>query len=133
MYVALQCPNLHSELAKLDGLYRAQTSGMSRELFDQLCDDPKSAVIIPGYMVKGTFSESVGATYSKGQMIPTLSGDMKPFNIRVECAFSGVAPVLNCAGVLTFPFPFALLVMVYRYFLLRALRLQAVFGPDYLN
>ena len=61
-----------------------QMSGMSRELFDQLCDDPKSAVIIPGYMVKGTFSESVGATFSKGEMIPTLSGDMKPFNIRVE-------------------------------------------------
>eukprot|EP01044_Picomonas_judraskeda_P046922 COSAG03_NODE_26432_length_259_cov_0.643750_1_plen_45_part_10 len=43
-------------------VHRAQMSGMSRELFDQLCDDPKSAVIIPGYMVKGTFSESVGST-----------------------------------------------------------------------
>jgi cleavage and polyadenylation specificity factor subunit 3 len=41
-------------------------------------------VIIPGYMVKGTFSESVGSTYSKGEMIQTLSGDTKPFNIRIE-------------------------------------------------
>jgi cleavage and polyadenylation specificity factor subunit 3 len=59
-------------------------SGMSRELFDMWCDDPKCSVIIPGYMVKGTFSESVGSTYSKGEMIQTLSGDSKPFNIRVE-------------------------------------------------
>ena len=59
-------------------------SGMSRELFDLWCDDPKCSVIIPGYMVKGTFSESVGSTYSKGEMIQTLSGDTKPFHIRVE-------------------------------------------------
>ena len=82
-------------------VHRAQMSGMSRELFDQLCDDPKSAVIIPGYMVKGTFSESVGSTYSKGQMIPTLSGDMKPFNIRVECTFPAAVLALDYTGVLT--------------------------------
>ena len=99
-------------------------SGMSRELFDQLCDDPKSAVIIPGYMVKGTFSESVGATYSKGQMIPTLSGDMKPFNIRVECKLTTIlayACILTRTGALAEPPD--LLAIAYRYFLFCALRL----------
>lgn len=57
---------------------------MSRELFDAMVDDPKSAVIIPGYMVKGTFSEVVGSTGTRGEKIATLSGDSKPFNIRVE-------------------------------------------------
>ena len=34
-------------------------SGMSRELFDSMCDDPRSACIIPGYMVKVTIAIKV--------------------------------------------------------------------------
>ena len=34
-------------------------SGMSRELFDGMCDDPRSACIIPGYMVKVTIAIKV--------------------------------------------------------------------------
>lgn len=55
-------------------------SGMSRELFDLWCDDSKNSVIIPGYMVKGTFAEEIGSGASKE--IRTLSGETKPCRIQ---------------------------------------------------
>jgi hypothetical protein len=106
---------------------------MSRELFDQLCDDPKSAVIIPGYMVKGTFSESVGATFSKGEMIPTLSGDMKPFNIRVEGTLRTPLFCSVCLNIVHAAPLTDMLVVTCSNFLFCPLRLPAVVGPDHLN
>lgn len=33
-------------------------SGLSRQLFDKWCTDRKNGVIIPGYVVDGTFAKS---------------------------------------------------------------------------
>ena len=61
---------------------------MSRELFDLWCDDGKNTVIIPGYMVKGTFAESIIREAPKE--IQTLSGETKPCRIKAEVSGAAV-------------------------------------------
>ena len=78
---------LSSELARPSALVSQASpgtiqSGMSRELLDMWCDDKKNTVIIPGYMVKGTFAETVGG--AKPSTITTLSGEEKKFNMEVR-------------------------------------------------
>eukprot|EP01052_Picozoa_sp_SAG31_P050859 SAG31_NODE_11808_length_996_cov_1.130435_1_plen_118_part_10 len=75
-------------------------SGMSRELFDLWCEDSRNTVIIPGYMVKGTFAEVIGRETPKE--IQTLSGDTKPCRIKAEViSFSAHSDYAQSSDLIT--------------------------------
>lgn len=56
-------------------------SGLSRELFELWCSDPKNGVIIAGYSVEGTLAKTV---MSEPSHITTLSGLRIPRNMSVD-------------------------------------------------
>ncbi|KAI9584234.1 cleavage and polyadenylation specificity factor 73 [Glossina fuscipes] len=56
-------------------------SGLSRELFENWCTDPKNGVIIAGYCVEGTLAKTI---LSEPEEITTLSGQKLPLNMSVD-------------------------------------------------
>ncbi|CAG0915986.1 unnamed protein product [Notodromas monacha] len=56
-------------------------SGLSRELFEMWCTDPKNGVIIAGYCVEGTLAKSILA---EPEEITTMSGQKLPLKMRVN-------------------------------------------------
>lgn len=56
-------------------------SGLSRELFETWCTDPKNGVIIAGYCVEGTLAKTV---LSEPEEIVTMSGQKLPLNMSVD-------------------------------------------------
>lgn len=56
-------------------------SGLSRELFELWCSDPKNGVIIAGYCVEGTLAKTI---LSEPEEITTMSGQKVPLNMSVD-------------------------------------------------
>lgn len=56
-------------------------SGLSRELFENWCTDPKNGVIIAGYCVEGTLAKTI---LSEPEEITTMSGQKLPLNMSVD-------------------------------------------------
>ncbi|XP_034489218.1 cleavage and polyadenylation specificity factor 73 [Drosophila innubila] len=56
-------------------------SGLSRELFESWCTDPKNGVIIAGYCVEGTLAKTI---LSEPEEITTISGQKLPLNMSVD-------------------------------------------------
>lgn len=56
-------------------------SGLSRELFETWCSDPKNGVIIAGYCVEGTLAKTI---LSEPEEITTMSGTKLPLNMSVD-------------------------------------------------
>jgi cleavage and polyadenylation specificity factor subunit 3 len=56
-------------------------SGLSRELFESWCGDPKNGVIIAGYCVEGTLAKTI---LSEPEDIVTMSGQKLPLNMSVD-------------------------------------------------
>lgn len=56
-------------------------SGLSRELFETWCTDPKNGVIIAGYCVEGTLAKTI---LSEPEEITTMSGQKLPLNMSVD-------------------------------------------------
>jgi cleavage and polyadenylation specificity factor subunit 3 len=56
-------------------------SGLSRELFETWCHDPKNGVIIAGYCVEGTLAKTI---LSEPEEITTMSGQKLPLNMSVD-------------------------------------------------
>lgn len=56
-------------------------SGLSRELFEMWCSEPKNGVIIAGYCVEGTLAKTI---LSEPEEIVTMSGQKVPLNMSVE-------------------------------------------------
>lgn len=56
-------------------------NGLSRELFELWCSDPRNGCIIPGYCVEGTLAKDIMAEPS---MITTLSGLQVPLKMSVH-------------------------------------------------
>lgn len=56
-------------------------SGLSRELFESWCTDPKNGVIIAGYCVEGTLAKTV---LSEPDEITTMSGQKLPLKMSVN-------------------------------------------------
>ncbi|XP_055617627.1 cleavage and polyadenylation specificity factor 73 [Toxorhynchites rutilus septentrionalis] len=56
-------------------------SGLSRELFETWCTDPKNGVIIAGYCVEGTLAKTV---LSEPEEITSMSGQKLPLNMSVD-------------------------------------------------
>ncbi|CAG5019984.1 unnamed protein product [Parnassius apollo] len=56
-------------------------SGLSRELFESWCTDPKNGVIIAGYCVEGTLAKTI---LSEPDEITTMSGQKLPLKMSVD-------------------------------------------------
>lgn len=56
-------------------------SGLSRELFESWCTDPKNGVIIAGYCVEGTLAKTI---LSEPEEITTMSGQKLALNMSVD-------------------------------------------------
>lgn len=56
-------------------------SGLSRELFESWCTEPKNGVIIAGYCVEGTLAKTV---LSEPEEITTMNGQKLPLNMSVD-------------------------------------------------
>jgi cleavage and polyadenylation specificity factor subunit 3 len=56
-------------------------SGLSRELFETWCTDPKNGVIIAGYCVEGTLAKTI---LSEPEEIVSMSGQKLPLNMSVD-------------------------------------------------
>lgn len=56
-------------------------SGLSRELFETWCTDPKNGVIIAGYCVEGTLAKTI---LSEPEEIMTMSGQKLPLKMSVD-------------------------------------------------
>lgn len=56
-------------------------SGLSRELFETWCTEPKNGVIIAGYCVEGTLAKTI---LSEPEEITTMSGQKLPLNMSVD-------------------------------------------------
>ncbi|KAG5683095.1 hypothetical protein PVAND_012398 [Polypedilum vanderplanki] len=56
-------------------------SGLSRELFESWCSDPKNGVIIAGYCVEGTLAKTI---LSEPEEITTMNGQKLPLNMSVD-------------------------------------------------
>lgn len=56
-------------------------SGLSRELFESWCTDPKNGVIIAGYCVEGTLAKHI---LSEPEEITTMTGQKLPLKISVD-------------------------------------------------
>lgn len=56
-------------------------SGLSRELFETWCTDPKNGVIIAGYCVEGTLAKTI---LSEPEEITSMSGQKLPLNMSVD-------------------------------------------------
>ncbi|XP_055605163.1 cleavage and polyadenylation specificity factor 73 [Uranotaenia lowii] len=56
-------------------------SGLSRELFETWCTDPKNGVIIAGYCVEGTLAKTI---LSEPEEITSMNGQKLPLNMSVD-------------------------------------------------
>ncbi|KAG7155877.1 Cleavage and polyadenylation specificity factor subunit 3-like [Homarus americanus] len=56
-------------------------SGLSRELFEMWCPDPKNGVIIAGYCVEGTLAKEI---LKEPEEVTTMSGQRLPMKCSVE-------------------------------------------------
>ncbi|KAG6450979.1 hypothetical protein O3G_MSEX006851 [Manduca sexta] len=56
-------------------------SGLSRELFESWCTDPKNGVIIAGYCVEGTLAKTI---LSEPEEITSMSGQKLPLKMSVD-------------------------------------------------
>lgn len=56
-------------------------SGLSRELFESWCTDPKNGVIIAGYCVEGTLAKTI---LSEPDEITTMTGQKLPLKMSVD-------------------------------------------------
>lgn len=56
-------------------------SGLSRELFESWCTDPKNGVIIAGYCVEGTLAKTI---LSEPEEITTMLGQKLPLKMSVD-------------------------------------------------
>ncbi|KAL4719861.1 hypothetical protein ACJJTC_019763 [Scirpophaga incertulas] len=56
-------------------------SGLSRELFEAWCTDPKNGVIIAGYCVEGTLAKSI---LSEPEEVTSLAGQKLPLRMSVD-------------------------------------------------
>lgn len=56
-------------------------SGLSRELFETWCTDPKNGVIVAGYCVEGTLAKTI---LSEPEEITSMSGQKLPLNMSVD-------------------------------------------------
>lgn len=56
-------------------------SGLSRELFESWCTDPKNGVIIAGYCVEGTLAKHI---LSEPEEITTMTGQKLPLKMSVD-------------------------------------------------
>ncbi|KAK8780193.1 hypothetical protein V5799_018463, partial [Amblyomma americanum] len=56
-------------------------SGLSRELFESWCTDPKNGVIIAGYCVEGTLAKTI---LSEPEEITTMVGQKLPLKMSVD-------------------------------------------------
>lgn len=56
-------------------------SGLSRELFEMWCTDPKNGVIIAGYVVEGTLAKQI---LSEPEEVTLLSGVKAPLKMSVD-------------------------------------------------
>ncbi|XP_044739743.1 cleavage and polyadenylation specificity factor 73 [Chrysoperla carnea] len=56
-------------------------SGLSRELFESWCTDPKNGVIIAGYCVEGTLAKTI---LSEPEEITTMTGQKLPLKLSVD-------------------------------------------------
>jgi len=56
-------------------------SGLSRELFEMWCTDPKNGVIIAGYCVEGTLAKQV---LSEPEEVTLMSGNKVPLKMSVD-------------------------------------------------
>jgi cleavage and polyadenylation specificity factor subunit 3 len=56
-------------------------SGLSRELFESWCTDPKNGVIVAGYCVEGTLAKTI---LSEPEEITTMNGQKLPLNMSVD-------------------------------------------------
>jgi cleavage and polyadenylation specificity factor subunit 3 len=56
-------------------------NGLSRELFELWCSDPKNGCIIPGYSVEGTLAKTI---MSEPQTITTMSGLKVPLKMSIH-------------------------------------------------
>lgn len=56
-------------------------SGLSRELFETWCTEPKNGVIIAGYCVEGTLAKTI---LSEPEEITTMTGQKLPLNMSVD-------------------------------------------------
>ncbi|XP_045777958.1 cleavage and polyadenylation specificity factor 73 [Maniola jurtina] len=56
-------------------------SGLSRELFESWCTDPKNGVIIAGYCVEGTLAKTI---LSEPEEITSMSGQKLPLRMSVD-------------------------------------------------
>lgn len=56
-------------------------SGLSRELFENWCTEPKNGVIIAGYCVEGTLAKTI---LSEPEEITSMSGQKLPLNMSVD-------------------------------------------------
>ncbi len=56
-------------------------SGLSRELFETWCTDPKNGCIVAGYCVEGTLAKHI---LSEPEEIMTMSGQKLPLKMQVR-------------------------------------------------
>lgn len=56
-------------------------SGLSRELFESWCTDPKNGVIIAGYCVEGTLAKTI---LSEPEEVTSMSGQKLPLRMSVD-------------------------------------------------
>ncbi|KAI5173017.1 cleavage and polyadenylation specificity factor subunit 3 [Pancytospora epiphaga] len=56
-------------------------SGVSRELFERWCSDPRNGVVIPGYCVAGTLAKDI---LSEPKEVESMRGGMLKLNMTVE-------------------------------------------------
>ena len=73
-------------------------SGMSRELFEMWCSDAKNTCILPGYVVKGTFAETIEQERAS---IETLAGETKQMRMQVKTiSFSAHSDYSQSSGLI---------------------------------
>lgn len=73
-------------------------SGLSRQLFDNWCQDKKNACVIPGYVVEGTLAKTI---LNEPSTVTLMSGLVVPLRIRVHyISFSAHADYIQTNGFL---------------------------------
>jgi cleavage and polyadenylation specificity factor subunit 3 len=71
-------------------------SGLSRELFEMWCSDPKNTVVLAGYCVEGTLAKSIMA---EPQEVTSLAGRSLPLKMSVHyISFSAHSDFLQTSG-----------------------------------
>lgn len=71
-------------------------SGLSRELFEMWCTDPRNTVVLAGYCVEGTLAKHI---MSEPQEVTSLSGRSMPLKMSVHyISFSAHSDFIQTAG-----------------------------------